>query len=260
MDEYEHSSIHYGYFDEDHTNRDTAVENMTRVVADFAEIGPGDRVLHCGCGIGGPATWVAKNRGAETIGININELHLEKARALAERRGVAEQTEFRHDDFTELDTIDDGEIDVVWGLEAICYAKDKREFLEEAARVLGDDGRLVVADGYMTKHDLTSSEEKVMQKWLDGWKVPHLAHIEDFQDDMRDLEFENLRVHCNDEHVKPFSRGTFMASFPRYLYAKLRQLIGKGTKTEVDHIVGCHYQYRALRKGLWTHSIVYGEV
>lgn len=70
MEENDHSSIHFGYFDEEHTGRETAVQNMNRVLANIADITKGDRVLHCGCGIGGPATWLAKNRGATAVGIN----------------------------------------------------------------------------------------------------------------------------------------------------------------------------------------------
>ncbi|WP_372479875.1 cyclopropane-fatty-acyl-phospholipid synthase family protein [Halomicrobium sp. HM KBTZ05] len=260
MDTNDHASIHYGYFDREHTSRETAVQNMNRVLANIADIDKDDRVLHCGCGIGGPATWLAKNRGADVVGININEMQLSKAEHLAEKRGVTDQADFRYDDHTEMETIEDDSIDVVWGLEAVCYAEDKRDFIEQARRVLRDGGRLVVADGYMVRDHLSVREKTLMRKWLDGWKVPNLAHVDEFEEGLHEYGFSNVEMHCNDENVMPFSRGTFLRSFPRYAKAKLGQLRGEVSQTEVDHIVGCHYQYRALRKGLWSHQTAYGEI
>ncbi|RDZ65702.1 hypothetical protein C5B90_04930 [Haloferax sp. Atlit-12N] len=260
MDEYDHRSIHYGYFDAKHTSRDSAVENMTRVLAETVDIDADDRVLHCGCGIGGPATWIAKHRGAEVVGLNITESQLEHARSLAETRGVSDHAEFRYDDFTAMETVDDNAFDVVWGLEAICYAENKRDFLEEAYRVLDDDGRIVVADGYRSERDLRERDEQLMRKWLDGWKVPDLAHVDDFRAHMEDIGFEEVTADNIDEHVLPFSRGTFMSSFPRYVLVKLREQLGRGTPTEVAHVIACHYQYRTLRQGLWSYNIVHGNV
>lgn len=260
MDENDHSSIHYGYFDEEHTSRETAVQNMNRVLANIADITKGDRVLHCGCGIGGPATWLAKNRGADVVGININKMQLDEAERLAEKRGVTDKADFRYDDHTEMATIKDDSIDVVWGLEAICYAEDKRDFIEEAQRVLHDGGRLVVADGYRAADHLSVPEKRMMGKWLNGWKVPNLAHVDEFEENLRDCGFADVEMRCIDENVLPFSRGTFLRSFPRYTKAKLGQLLGEVTQTEVDHIVACHYQYRTLRRGLWSYQIAYGEL
>lgn len=107
---------------------------------------------------------------------------------------------------------------------------------------------------------LSVPEKKLMRKWLDGWKVPNLAHVDEFEAGLYDHGFTNVEMHCIDENVIPFSRGTFLRSFPRYTKAKLGQLLGKVSQTEVDHIVACHYQYRTLRKGLWSYQIAYGEL
>lgn len=260
MDEFEHNSIHAGYYDEEHTSRDTAVKNMNRHLADAVDIGPDDVVLHSGCGVGGPATWVAKHRGAEVIGINITNVQLERARELAHERGVADKAEFRHDDFTEIRTVDDNEVDVVWGLQAICHAEEKRDFLEQAKRVLKPGGRLVVADGFLAKRNLSGREQKHMNKWLHGWKVPNLAHINDFVAHLGDLGFESIEVRDDDENVMPFAEGTYRNSLSYYPKAKLLQLLGRMSKDEVGHFAACHYQYRTLKKGLWTHRTVSAEV
>jgi cyclopropane fatty-acyl-phospholipid synthase-like methyltransferase len=260
MDEFGHQSIHAGYYDEDHTDRETAVKNMNRHLADAVDIDADDTVLHSGCGVGGPATWVAKHRGADVIGINIADVQLERARELAEERNVSDRATFRHDDFTEMETLADNSVDVVWGLQAICHAEEKRDFLEQAKRVLKDGDRLVVADGFMATRDLSGREQKQMNKWLHGWKVPNLTHINDFVAHMGDLGFENIEVRNDDDNVSPFSKGTYRNSLSYYPKAKLLQLVGRMSKEEVGHFAACHYQYRTLQKGLWTHRTVSGEL
>lgn len=256
MDRFDHRSIHVGYFDDEHTSHDTAVENMTRVVADRVDVGPDDLVLHAGCGVGGPATWVARERGASVLGININEMQLEKARELADERGVADRAEFRYDDFTEMETVAEDSVDVVWGLEAVCYAGDKREFLEQARRVLRDGGRLVVADGFRTARDLDAGEERLMRKWLDGWKVPDLAHLDEFREGVEDLGFRDVAVEDARENVMPSSKALYYYSFWGYPVTKLLGLVGRRTDAEVEHVVARHYQHRAFRRELWTYAIV----
>ncbi|OAQ54038.1 hypothetical protein HTG_00490 [Natrinema mahii] len=52
-DTYDHQSIHSGYFDDDHDDIGAAAKNMTRIVADAADIDAETRVLDIGCGAGG---------------------------------------------------------------------------------------------------------------------------------------------------------------------------------------------------------------
>lgn len=256
MDRFDHHSIHVGFFDDEHDSHDSAVENMTRVVADTADVGPGDRVLDAGCGVGGPATWLAAERGAEVVGVNVTPMHLDRARRLAEERGVADDCEFREDDFTELATVADDAVDVVWGVEAVCYAEDKREFVEQAARVLRDGGRLVVADGFAVERDLSARDRRLMRKWLDGWKVPNLAHLDDFQAHLREFGFADVTARDVRENVLPSSKALYYYSFYGWPLAWLRHLVGRAPREEVDHVAARHYQHRALRRGLWTYAIV----
>jgi len=256
MDRFGHHSIHVGYFDDEHTGHDSAVENMTRVVADAVDVGEGDRVLDCGCGVGGPATWLAGWRGAEVVGLNVTPMHLERARELAVERGVADQTTFREDDFTAMESVADDSMDVVWGLEAVCYAADKREFLEQAARVLRPGGRLVVADGFMAERDLSARDRRQMARWLKGWKVPNLAPLEDFQADLRALEFADVVARDVTANVMPSSKALYYYSFYGWPATKLLQLLGRRTQAEVDHVAARYYQHPTLKRGLWRYAIV----
>ena len=63
----------------------------------------------------------------------------------------------------------------MFGIESVCHANDKAEFLREAYCVLRLGGRIVVIDGFLALERLTSSEQRLYAKFIAGWVVPNLA-------------------------------------------------------------------------------------
>ena len=96
-------------------------------VLDRARIGPGTRVLDCGCGAGRFAR-MAADRGASVAGIDASEELIEIA---AER---TPDGDFRVGDIEALPWAEDS-FDVVTGFSAFQFADDKVRALSEARRV-----------------------------------------------------------------------------------------------------------------------------
>jgi SAM-dependent methyltransferase len=96
-------------------------------VLDRAEVGPGTRVLDCGCGAGRFAQ-LAADRGASVAGIDASA----ELVAIASER--TRQGDFRAGDIEALPW-DDEEFDVVTGFSAFQFADDKPRALREADRV-----------------------------------------------------------------------------------------------------------------------------
>src|SRR3990167_1093391 len=63
--------LHYGLWTEGIRTRHEAIANENRVLADLAQIKAGEMVLDAGCGVGGSAIWLAQNRDALVVGLNI---------------------------------------------------------------------------------------------------------------------------------------------------------------------------------------------
>jgi ubiquinone/menaquinone biosynthesis C-methylase UbiE len=149
-----HRGLHCGYFDETHSRHDDAVLNMNRIVAETAQIAPGDRVLDAGCGIGGSSFWLTENFADLSVtGININEMQISIANEHLQQQRHQPTLEFRVADFVQTGLASES-FDVVWALESMCYADDKQAFLDEAFRLLKPGGRLVIDDGFLTREEL----------------------------------------------------------------------------------------------------------
>ena len=151
---------------------------MNRILANAGRVSRGTRVLDSGCGIGGSAIWLARNIGAEVTGINLHRQQLAQAEELVRRGQVDSLVSFQREDFSNT-RLPAESFDVVWALESMCYAEDKRSFLAESWRVLRPGGRLVVADGFLIKPQLTGAEQAVVDRWCRrvghsqcGWGVP----------------------------------------------------------------------------------------
>ncbi|MDY6779430.1 MAG: methyltransferase domain-containing protein [Halobacteria archaeon] len=256
----EHLSMHYGYHDEENESIEDAVINLNRVVADRAGIEEGDRVLDAGCGVGGSAIWLAKNRGAEVTGVNINQKQVQKARRGAEREGVTDSVEFLVKDFTDTGLPDD-HFDVVWSVESVCHAEDEREFLSEAKRVLKDGGRIVVADGFLGKpeDELSEDERRGFESMLEGMAAPNLSTVDEFGEDLESEGFVDVDFENKYEYVKPSAKRMYYLTLLTYPVAKLLRLLRIRSEAQTKHLGAAYNQYPMLEKGVWVHGLFYAE-
>jgi cyclopropane fatty-acyl-phospholipid synthase-like methyltransferase len=223
-----HLGLHCGFFDEQRRHHDDAVLHMNRVLSMMAGIGPGVRVLDAGCGIGGSAVWLAADRGAEVVGVNINAKQVEQARRLAYRHRLADRLQFHVADFCATG-LASASCDVVWALESACYAEDKPAFLAEARRLLKPGGRLIVADGFLTRDDLDCDEQRIVTPWQRGWAIPGVASVDRYRRWLCETGFRDVDFRDITRHVVPSSRRIFLASVLFYPLGLLLYWLGLRT-------------------------------
>jgi ubiquinone/menaquinone biosynthesis C-methylase UbiE len=129
-----------------------------RLVADLAEVGPGDRVVDVGCG---PGRFLreAAERGATAVGIDPSS----QMRRLATWRTPASLREAIRvaDGTAERLPLEDGEATVAWAVASFHHWTDPAAGLAELRRVLRPGGRLLIAErlarpgGWFRHHALT---------------------------------------------------------------------------------------------------------
>ena len=102
----------------------------------------GDTLAGLGCGMGGPALWLARETGADLIGVDLSAVAVEKASARARALGLGAQAVFRVGSFAATG-LGDRSVDGATSEDALQYAPDKGEAMREVARILRPGGRFV---------------------------------------------------------------------------------------------------------------------
>ncbi|MFP4632554.1 MAG: class I SAM-dependent methyltransferase [Halobacteriales archaeon] len=251
-----HRQMHFGYHDTDSLPRRwlrfyDAVENVNRVLADETDVGRGDRVLDAGCGVGGSTDWLARERSAEAVGVNLNPRHLDVA-----RRRSDEAAEFALMDFTDTGFADDS-FDVVWAIEAAGHADDTSEFVDEAHRVLRPGGRLAVVDGYLSRpHDeLEGEAARRVEAIASGlaWRNPD--SVDEMESYLRDAGFADVEFEDQYERVRPSALLLYLTTLFATPFAWTLERLGLRTEVQRRNRVAARHQYPALRDGVVVHGL-----
>lgn len=104
----------------------------------------GSVLVDLACGMGGPGLWIARETGAQLIGVDISAVALAAARERAQRLGLSQIARFVPGSFAHT-SLDAASVDGVLTVDALQYAPDKQAALDEAARILRPGGRLAFA-------------------------------------------------------------------------------------------------------------------
>jgi len=247
-------AIHAGFSDETTQEYKESLLRMNEVLADRAEICAGNLVLDAGCGVGGSAIWLAKNREANVIGISIVKQQIQYANQFAIEAGVDHLVHFLVSDFINTSFMQET-FDVVWALESACYASDKFEFAKEAQRLLKPGGKLIVADGFQSSDNLSEEDEVLMQSWLSSWVVPHLTTPDRFFSYLRQLGFIKIQFEDISKNVLPFSLRLYLSALQSQAEIKKVNDWKELSTDDLKEIKGVRDQLRALSGGLWLYGI-----
>ena len=187
----ENLALHYGYWDKDTKSHHQALINKNQILYDLAAISTTDHVLDAGCGIGGSSIWMAKHHGNQMTAITISKQQAEYAAQHAKRQGVSDKTNFQVSDFCAT-PFEDNTFDVIWGLESVCHALNKGEFLKEAFRLLRPGGKIIICDGFITRREFSDDEWLDIVTCLNGWAVPNLCSRNEFTELLEQNHFNNI--------------------------------------------------------------------
>jgi tocopherol O-methyltransferase len=252
-------AMHAGFWDETTKTLHQALMRENEILADIAKIKPGEHVLDAGCGVGGSSLYLASQRKAHVTGITLskNQVQLAQQKAM-ERKDLHPIPQFLVMDYTKT-TFSDESFDVVWGLESVCHAEDKRDFIKEAWRVLKPNGRLIIADGFSVRNNNNEPDNQLLKKAVNGWAVNSMESIPNFTHFLTELNFKNIVAKDATPYVLPSSKRLYYYSFPAIAWSFLGEYLGWSNSTRTNDFKSYHYQYHAVKKELCKYMIFYAE-
>ena len=128
-------SLHFAPLSPAESVEDSKTRHQRLMIAKL-ELREGMTVLDVGCGIGGPMRRVVREAGVKVVGVNNNEIQLDKAKSLNAEAGLDHMVDYLACSFMDLGAIADDRFDRGYAIEPTCHAPDKAGAFAEIYRVL----------------------------------------------------------------------------------------------------------------------------
>lgn len=149
------TSLHHGYWITGQESPEQAVANLTRLVAERAEVHAGDQVCDLGCGYGVVALTLNREYRAHVTGLTVSQSQYRYASAAVAGNNDVE--------FLLRDALHSGlpreVFDAAIAVESSEHMPDKPRFFAETHRLLRPGGRFVVV-AWLTRDQPASRESK----------------------------------------------------------------------------------------------------
>lgn len=204
--------VHYGYFDEQTTSLKEALTRMNEKVAELLKPKRKECIADLGCGVGGTAIWIAQRYGVHVDGVTLSKRQYRTACKRRGEKGLESKVNFYNRDFFKTG-LPDGYYDAVYGLESLCYAQhDPVRISKELFRITKPGGRVVVADGYLGKEQLSAREQKDIHTFCEGFALLGMCTSTKFMAALSEEGFTNLSFVDWNNNVLETSRRMYRMS------------------------------------------------
>ena len=201
---------------------------------DQIDLGPQDRLLDIGCGIGGTSRFAAATYGARVDGIDLTPEFIEAGREICKWLGLQDLVTLRvanalHNGF------DDNSFDAACMLHVGMNIPDKSALFAETARVLRPGGRFALYD--VMKNDDAAREYPV--PWATGPDMCAIASLPTYKDGLIAAGFEIMAIRDRTEFA-----GAFFERMKKGMQSSagqppigLHQIMGAETPAKIANMV-----------------------
>jgi SAM-dependent methyltransferase len=125
----------------------------TAELAGAAGLEPSSRVLDLGCGIGGPARYLAATFGCEVTGVDLSPAFIDAAAYLTARCGLSDRVTFQVGDALHP-PFEDAAFDTVFLQHVAMNIEDRAALYAEVRRILAPGGRFAAYDVVLRDGDV----------------------------------------------------------------------------------------------------------
>lgn len=170
----------------------------TRDVAGLLDPKPGEHLLDLGCGIGGPARWIAARYQCQVTGIDLTADFCSAAEALTAATGQTEQVRIVHGSALET-PFGDASFDRAYSQNVIMNIADKQAFYREAFRVLKPGGVLALSN----LAEGPNGPPYYPTPWAETSATSFLASLDATRADLLAAGFEVISIEDTTPRVRP---------------------------------------------------------
>jgi tocopherol O-methyltransferase len=254
--------VHHGFWDEgerpdaDGADRHTATDRLVHELVTYAGVPAEARVLDVGCGIGGPALYLAGALRCAVVGVTLSAQQAARAAEKAAEAGLAERAEFH-----QLDALSTGfpdeSFDVLWAVESLMHIADRDAFFAEAMRLLRPGGRLAIATWSVRDGALSEDEQELVDQILKHQVMPSFSSLE---------KHERMAAAAGFTEVASvdWSRAVANSWDPEFALIKKPEQ-GRATMVSLARergaeVLGFFYAGPLMKKGFDTGVMTYGAI
>lgn len=245
-------ALHFGFYDEKATTHDQALIRANEVLAEWAGIPKGARIIDAGCGLGNSSAWLAQHYNAKVTGITIAPNQAEAATKRITEAGI-NNVDFKVANYLEM-PFEDNSVDVVWAVESVCYATDKGAFYKEAFRVLKPAGKIVIADFIRCKRPLSVEKEQLLKDVFGGWAIDDIDTVEEYAVHSSSAGFEHFRYNDVSQNLMVSFRNLEEATKRWYWLAWLLYNTKVISRIRFDNMRYSMKQLECLENGLFFYG------
>ncbi len=128
-------SLHFAPLSPRESLEESKIRHQRLMIAKL-ELSDGMTVVDVGCGIGGPMRRVVREAGVKVVGVNSNEIQLQRAKTLNAEAGLDHMVDYLACSFMDMSAIANDTFDRGYAIESTCHAPDKEGAFAEIYRVL----------------------------------------------------------------------------------------------------------------------------
>ncbi|MXZ13762.1 MAG: methyltransferase domain-containing protein [Candidatus Dadabacteria bacterium] len=128
-------SLHFAPLSPRESLEDSKIRHQRLMIAKL-DLHEGMTVVDIGCGIGGPMRRVVREAGVRVVGVNNNEIQLDKAKSLNTEAGLDHMVDYLACSFMDMSAVADNTFDRGYAIESTCHAPEKAAAFAEIYRVL----------------------------------------------------------------------------------------------------------------------------
>jgi tocopherol O-methyltransferase len=248
-------SIHYGYWEKDTKTVAQAMHNEDQAIIENGKIQKNSLVLDAGCGVGGSSIYIAQKTGARIVGISLSPSQVKLARKYAKMKKVDNLVKYEVTNYNQT-SFPDNTFDVVYGIESICYAFPKIDFLKEAYRILKPGGRLVISDGFRKRDLHTEAEREIVENFIYGFALQEMVSMAEMKEQINHAGFTKIHSQSKLNEVLPSVKYYYYLSKIFLPFARAFKNLHPSMLAMYRNGIACINAYLGIKAGIADYGIM----